>query len=152
MNSTGLRVSCVLILLTSMNVFAEALPDTSFLVNAYDQSTGEPLYRAFHQIYHGEQGQYQHYRVDYVTYQGQPIARKELSFDGLDHPLAIFRPDLAFYDHRNRQETVASSALSERIYGRWREVWLWICALEYAAWFIAYASAAPSTEYSTIRK
>jgi len=39
------------------------------------------------------------------------------------------------------------SALSERIHGRWQEVWLWVCALEYAAWFIAYASAVPYTGY-----
>ncbi|MBZ8117734.1 tripartite tricarboxylate transporter TctB family protein [Roseovarius sp. LXJ103] len=39
------------------------------------------------------------------------------------------------------------SALSERIEGRWREVWLWICALEYAVWFIAYASTVPYTGY-----
>lgn len=39
------------------------------------------------------------------------------------------------------------SALSQRIEGRWQEVWLWICTLEYAAWFIAYASAVPYTGY-----
>lgn len=39
------------------------------------------------------------------------------------------------------------SALSERIKGRWQEVWLWICALEYAVWFIAYAGAVPYTGY-----
>lgn len=39
------------------------------------------------------------------------------------------------------------SALSERIPGRWQEVWLWICALEYAAWFIAYAIAVPYAGY-----
>lgn len=39
------------------------------------------------------------------------------------------------------------SALSERLEGRWREVWLWICAVEYAVWFIAYASAVPYTGY-----
>ncbi|KIN62700.1 hypothetical protein Z946_1563 [Sulfitobacter noctilucicola] len=39
------------------------------------------------------------------------------------------------------------SALSERIYGRWREVWLWIASFEYAAWFIGYAMAVPYTGY-----
>ncbi|MEP2781144.1 MAG: tripartite tricarboxylate transporter TctB family protein [Pseudoruegeria sp.] len=39
------------------------------------------------------------------------------------------------------------SALSERIQGRWQEVWLWISALEYAAWFIAYAALIPYTGY-----
>lgn len=39
------------------------------------------------------------------------------------------------------------SALSERIHGRWQEVWLWICALEYAVWFIVYASVVPYTGY-----
>ncbi|KPA22935.1 Tripartite tricarboxylate transporter TctB family protein [Shimia sp. SK013] len=39
------------------------------------------------------------------------------------------------------------SALSERLEGRWQEVWLWITALEYAAWFIAYAAAVPYAGY-----
>lgn len=39
------------------------------------------------------------------------------------------------------------SALSERIEGRWREVWLWISALEYAGWFIAYAALVPHAGY-----
>lgn len=39
------------------------------------------------------------------------------------------------------------SACSERIHGRWKEVWLWVCALEYAVWFIAYASAVPYSGY-----
>ena len=39
------------------------------------------------------------------------------------------------------------SALSERIYGRWQEVWLWITSLEYAGWFIAYAAAVPYAGY-----
>ena len=39
------------------------------------------------------------------------------------------------------------SALSERIEGRWREVWLWISSLEYAGWFMVYAFAAPYTGY-----
>lgn len=40
-----------------------------------------------------------------------------------------------------------SSALSDRIDGRWGEVWLWLCSLEYAAWFIAYALIVPITGY-----
>ncbi|MEP2532656.1 tripartite tricarboxylate transporter TctB family protein [Shimia sp.] len=39
------------------------------------------------------------------------------------------------------------SAWSVRIPGRWQEVWLWISALEYAAWFIAYAALIPYTGY-----
>ena len=39
------------------------------------------------------------------------------------------------------------SALSERIQGRWKEVWLWVSSLEYAAWFIAYAIAVPYAGY-----
>ncbi len=39
------------------------------------------------------------------------------------------------------------SALSDRIDGRWREVWLWVCALEYAGWFIAYAALVPYAGY-----
>jgi len=39
------------------------------------------------------------------------------------------------------------SALSERIQGRWQEVWLWISALEFAAWFIGYAYLIPYTGY-----
>ena len=39
------------------------------------------------------------------------------------------------------------SALSERIEGRWGEVWLWISSLEYAGWFIAYAAAVPYAGY-----
>lgn len=39
------------------------------------------------------------------------------------------------------------SALSERIEGRWREVWTWIAALEYAGWFIAYAALVPLGGY-----
>jgi hypothetical protein len=37
--------------------------------------------------------------------------------------------------------------LSERIHGRWQEVWLWITSLEYAGWFIAYAFAVPYGGY-----
>lgn len=39
------------------------------------------------------------------------------------------------------------SALSERIHGRWQEVWLWISSLEYAGWFIAYAVLVPFAGY-----
>lgn len=39
------------------------------------------------------------------------------------------------------------SALSDRIEGRWPEVWLWICSLEYAGWFIGYALLVPITGY-----
>ncbi len=39
------------------------------------------------------------------------------------------------------------SALSERIEGRWQEVWLWIGSLEYAGWFIVYALAVPYSGY-----
>ena len=39
------------------------------------------------------------------------------------------------------------SALSERIHGRWQEVWLWISSLEYAGWFIAYAVVVPYAGY-----
>lgn len=40
-----------------------------------------------------------------------------------------------------------SSALSDRIDGRWSEVWLWITSLEYAGWFIVYALVVPITGY-----
>lgn len=39
------------------------------------------------------------------------------------------------------------SALSERIEGRWAEVWLWVSTLEYAGWFIAYAALVPYAGY-----
>ena len=39
------------------------------------------------------------------------------------------------------------SALSERIEGRWKEVWAWLSAFEYAGWFIAYAAAVPYAGY-----
>jgi len=39
------------------------------------------------------------------------------------------------------------SFLSERIHGRWQEVWLWISSLEYAGWFIVYAAAVPYAGY-----
>jgi hypothetical protein len=40
-----------------------------------------------------------------------------------------------------------SSALSERIDGRWQEVGLWISSLEFAAWFIIYAMVVPYAGY-----
>jgi hypothetical protein len=40
-----------------------------------------------------------------------------------------------------------ASALSERIAGRWAEVWLWIASLEYAGWFILYALSVPYVGY-----
>jgi len=42
---------------------------------------------------------------------------------------------------------LVGSALSERLDGRWQEVWLWISSLEYAGWFIAYAVAVPYVGY-----
>lgn len=39
------------------------------------------------------------------------------------------------------------SAVSERIHGRWAEVWVWIKSLEYAGWFIAYAAIVPKLGY-----
>ncbi|MBW4960374.1 tripartite tricarboxylate transporter TctB family protein [Sulfitobacter sp. CW3] len=39
------------------------------------------------------------------------------------------------------------SAFSQRIEGRWREVWLWVSSLEYAGWFMAYACAVPYAGY-----
>lgn len=39
------------------------------------------------------------------------------------------------------------SALSERISGRWQEVWLWVSSLEYAGWFILYAMVVPYAGY-----
>ncbi|MGI9356698.1 MAG: tripartite tricarboxylate transporter TctB family protein [Rhizobiaceae bacterium] len=39
------------------------------------------------------------------------------------------------------------SALSDRLEGRWSEVLLWFSALEYAAWFIAYAALVPIAGY-----
>ncbi len=39
------------------------------------------------------------------------------------------------------------SALSERIEGRWQEVWLWVSSLEYAGWFILYAVVVPFAGY-----
>ncbi len=39
------------------------------------------------------------------------------------------------------------SMLSERIEGRWKEVSLWVSALEFAGWFIAYAATVPILGY-----
>lgn len=39
------------------------------------------------------------------------------------------------------------SALSERIDGRWKEVFLWVSVLEFAAWFVAYAFVVPYLGY-----
>lgn len=39
------------------------------------------------------------------------------------------------------------SALSERLTGRWSEVWLWVTSLEYAAWFVLYAILVPVLGY-----
>ncbi len=39
------------------------------------------------------------------------------------------------------------SALSERIEGRWREVFLWVRSIEYAIWFVAYAAVVPIIGY-----
>lgn len=40
-----------------------------------------------------------------------------------------------------------SSIWSERIPGRWAEVWFWVRSLEYAGWFIAYAAVVPVLGY-----
>jgi len=39
------------------------------------------------------------------------------------------------------------SMFSERIEGRWREVFLWGSSLEYAVWFIGYAAVVPYAGY-----
>jgi hypothetical protein len=39
------------------------------------------------------------------------------------------------------------SVLSERIDGRWAEVWVWVSSLEYAIWFVVYAAIVPFTGY-----
>lgn len=39
------------------------------------------------------------------------------------------------------------SFCSPRIPGRWTEVWLWVRALEYAAWFLAYVLTVPLLGY-----
>jgi hypothetical protein len=40
-----------------------------------------------------------------------------------------------------------SSMLSARIPGRWREVWEWVRAVEYAGWFMAYVWVVPYAGY-----
>ena len=40
-----------------------------------------------------------------------------------------------------------SSALSPRITGRWAEVWTWVRAGEFAAWFLAYVYTVPQLGY-----
>lgn len=40
-----------------------------------------------------------------------------------------------------------SSALSPRIFGRWREVWDWVRSVEYAGWFMAYVFVVPQLGY-----
>ncbi|MDU8925764.1 tripartite tricarboxylate transporter TctB family protein [Alisedimentitalea sp. MJ-SS2] len=40
-----------------------------------------------------------------------------------------------------------TSLISERIEGRWVEIWYWIRSLEYAGWFIAYAAIVPIAGY-----
>lgn len=42
---------------------------------------------------------------------------------------------------------LVGSMLSERIYGRWKEVLLWTSSLEYAGWFIGYALVVPYAGY-----
>jgi len=41
----------------------------------------------------------------------------------------------------------ASSALSPRIPGRWREVGFWLRSIEYAVWFMAYVALVPRLGY-----
>jgi len=40
-----------------------------------------------------------------------------------------------------------SSFLSERLEGRWSEVWSWVKSVEYAGWFMAYVSLVPMLGY-----
>ncbi|MEM7547083.1 MAG: tripartite tricarboxylate transporter TctB family protein [Pseudomonadota bacterium] len=42
---------------------------------------------------------------------------------------------------------LVGSAMSERIDGRWQEVFHWLRAFEYAGWFIAYAAVMPYAGY-----
>ena len=42
------------------------------------------------------------------------------------------------------------SLLSPRIPGRWKEVGLWFCAIEYALWFMAYVMLVPILGYLTV--
>ncbi|WP_319824399.1 tripartite tricarboxylate transporter TctB family protein [Thalassovita sp.] len=39
------------------------------------------------------------------------------------------------------------SVLSERLEGRWKEVLLWVSAIEFALWFVVYAVAVPYVGY-----
>lgn len=39
------------------------------------------------------------------------------------------------------------SLCSERIHGRWQEVWFWLRSVEYAAWFMAYVLLVPWLGY-----
>ncbi|MGP6087783.1 tripartite tricarboxylate transporter TctB family protein [Antarctobacter jejuensis] len=39
------------------------------------------------------------------------------------------------------------SALSERLHGRWQEVWTWVRSLEFAGWFVLYAIVVPFAGY-----
>lgn len=39
------------------------------------------------------------------------------------------------------------SAVSPRIEGRWAEVWFWVRALEYVAWFLGYVALVPLIGY-----
>ncbi|WP_375264884.1 tripartite tricarboxylate transporter TctB family protein [Planktotalea sp.] len=40
-----------------------------------------------------------------------------------------------------------SSFLSERLEGRWSEVWSWVKSVEYAGWFMVYVSLVPMLGY-----
>jgi len=40
-----------------------------------------------------------------------------------------------------------SSFLSERLEGRWIEIWNWVKSVEYAGWFMAYVSLVPKLGY-----
>ena len=40
-----------------------------------------------------------------------------------------------------------ASAVSERIDGRWKEVFLWVSSIEYAIWFVVYAAVLPYAGY-----
>ena len=41
-----------------------------------------------------------------------------------------------------------SSILSERLEGRWGEVWAWMRSVEYAGWFMAYVYLVPKLGYA----
>lgn len=40
-----------------------------------------------------------------------------------------------------------TSAMSQRIEGRWSEVWQWVRSAEYAGWFLLYVAAVPALGY-----